>query len=119
MSLSDSLCVQIENEMQYWRNVLKRVISTTRLLAERGLSFRGSDEKFGSSKNGNFLGVIELLAEYDPFLAAHIAKHGNTGKGNTSYLSKTIYEELIEQMAVKVRNTIINEVKAWILQHIC
>ena len=112
VSLPDSLCVQIENEMQYWRNVLKRVISTTRLLAERGLSFRGSDEKFGSCKNGNFLGVIELLAEYDPFLAAHIAKHGNTGKGNTSYLSKTIYEELIEQVAVKVRNTIINEVKA-------
>ena len=111
ISLSDSLSNQIENEFEYWRNVLKRIISTTRLLAERGLSFRGSDERFGSSKNGNFLGIIELLSEYDTFLAAHVAKYGNSGRGNASYLSKTIYEELIEQMAQKVRLSIINEVK--------
>ena len=72
INISDSIVKQVQSEISYWRNVLKRVISTTRLLAERGLSFRGSDEKFGSLSNGNFLGVIELLSEYNQFLAAHI-----------------------------------------------
>lgn len=40
-------------------------------LAERGLTFRGSDENIGS-KHGNFPDCIELLAKFDPFLAKHI-----------------------------------------------
>ena len=61
-----------------------------------------NDERFGSDKNGNYLGILELLAKFDPFLAQHIQKYAGGGKGSTSYLSKTICEELIEMMAQKV-----------------
>ena len=51
---------------------------------------------FGSLQNGNYLGLLELVSQFDTFLASHIAKYGNSGKGNPSHLSKTICEELIE-----------------------
>ncbi|XP_065650991.1 uncharacterized protein LOC136079198 [Hydra vulgaris] len=56
--------------------------------------------------------LLELVRQFDLFLASHIAKNGNSGKGNPSYLSKTICEELIEIMSKKVREVIADKVKA-------
>ncbi|GFV97963.1 RNase H domain-containing protein [Trichonephila clavipes] len=33
-----------------------------------GLAFRGTEEVFGSPHNGNFMDVLELLDEFDPFI---------------------------------------------------
>jgi len=66
------------------------VVAVVKALASRGLSFRGHDEKFGSSHNGNYLMSLELIAEFDPFLAEHISRYGNIGSGQTSYLSSTM-----------------------------
>jgi len=63
------------------------------LLAERGLALRGDDEKICSPHNGNFLGSLELVAQFDPFLAKYIEEFGNAGRGTPSYLSLTIMEE--------------------------
>ncbi|XP_066590524.1 zinc finger MYM-type protein 1-like [Prorops nasuta] len=108
----------INNEISYWCQVLKRVVAVVRFLAERGLSFRGTHEVIGSSNNGNYLGILELLAEFDPFLKMHIEKYANKGTGYVSYLSKTIYEEFIVLMARKILNKIkeeIIEAKYWAL----
>ena len=59
------------NEVQYWINVLKRVVAGIRYLTERGLPLRGKDETIGSPNNGNFLGSMELIAEFDPFVEEH------------------------------------------------
>ena len=48
--------------------MLKRIVETIRILATRGLAFRGDDEVIGSKHNGNYLGVLELIAKFDPFL---------------------------------------------------
>ena len=95
----------------YWRQVLERVVEVICTLAERGLAFRGSNETFGSSHNGNYIGLLELIAKFDSFLAAHIAKYGHPGRGHTSYLSKTICEEIIEEMSKHIREIIVQEVK--------
>ena len=95
----------------YWRTVLKRVVSTVNCLAVRGLAFRGSDEKFGSLSNGNLLGCLELLAEYDPFLAAHIERYGNSGRGVASYLSSKTCDEFIQLMSSHVMKIILGELK--------
>ena len=76
------------------------------------ISFRGSDEVIGSPTNGNYLGILELIAKFDPFLAQHINRNANQGRGHTSYLSKTICEEFIDLMANRVQEQIITEVKA-------
>ncbi|GFU11699.1 zinc finger MYM-type protein 1 [Trichonephila clavipes] len=43
-------------------------IESLRSTAIRGLAFRGTEEGFGSPYNGNFMGALELLAEFDPFI---------------------------------------------------
>lgn len=58
-----------------------RIVEVIKFLAARGLAFRGDDQKLGSKQNGNFLGIIELISKFDPFLAEHLARHGNKGKG--------------------------------------
>ena len=95
----------------YWRNVFKRLVNTTKYISERGLAFRGSNQTFGSAKNANFLGVLELMANYDDFLAEQIAKHGNRGSGHTNYLSSTVCDELISIMGKQLLNEITARLK--------
>jgi hypothetical protein len=103
---------QANTERSYWRAVLEHVVETICFLSERSLAFRGSDEVVGSPRNGNYLGILELLAKFDRFLAQHINQNANKGQSHTSYLSKTICEELIQLMWNRVLNTIISEVKS-------
>lgn len=60
---------EVEN---YWRQVLKRVVSVITFICERGLAFRGDNEAIGSANNGNYLGLMGLVAEYDGFLKQHM-----------------------------------------------
>lgn len=109
--IDHALVVQLEEEILYWRNVLKRVIAAVKCLASRGLPFRGNTEVFGEYDNGNFMMMMEFLSQFDPFMEEHIRKYGNKGSGSTSYLSKTTYEEIIEILAQKVTSTIMEELK--------
>ncbi|XP_043483534.1 uncharacterized protein LOC122511996 [Leptopilina heterotoma] len=95
----------------YWREVLKRVVSTVTFIAERGLAFRGLDEIIGSPNNGNFLGIMELISQFDPFLAAHMKEYGNKGSGHTSYLSSTVVEDIIFLMGKEVLREIVARIK--------
>lgn len=105
------LAQQAEDVARYWREVLKRLIRVIIFISERGLSFRGDDEALGSPRNGNYLGIIELLAKFDDFLSEHIKKHGNRGSGHTNFLSSTICEELIEIIGLRVFNEVISRIK--------
>jgi len=55
---------------------------------------------------------LELIVEFESFLAEHIKTHGNKGKGSVSYLSTTICDELIQLMANKVLQKIVHKTKA-------
>ena len=98
----------------YAPELLKRLISAIKVLCEPCLAFLGKDEHIGSAHNGNYLGIVELLAEYDPFLAQHIQKYGNQGKRHASYLSSSICKEVIDLMGKEVLSTIVKEVKSFI-----
>lgn len=100
----------IQYERKYWRSVLLRIVEVIKFLTERGLALRGSDELIGSHQNGNFLGTLELLAKFDPFLEEHIARFGNKGKGIPSYLSSTVCDEIIILMGKEILSTICKEV---------
>lgn len=77
-----SLKKQVEDEKNYWKNLLERIISVIIFLAERNLPLRGNNKILGAPNNGNFLGTIELLALNDTFLKAHLLKYAQRGKGN-------------------------------------
>ncbi|XP_065650982.1 zinc finger MYM-type protein 1-like [Hydra vulgaris] len=102
---------QIKREFNYWSAILNRIVAVIRFLAGRGLAFRGHNEVIGSSNNGNYLGMLELLTQFDPVLKQHIDTFANKGKGNVNCLSKTICEELIDIMSQKVLTHIITEIK--------
>jgi hypothetical protein len=109
--IDHELAQHINTTSMYWRNVLQRIVSVITFIAERGLAFRGDNEMVGSPRNGNFLGIVELLAQYDTFLAEHIQTHANKGSGHTNYLSSTICDEIIEIMGKTVRKTIVDRIK--------
>ena len=56
------------------------------------------------------MGILELLALYDPFFAAHIDKHGNPSRGKISYLSSTVCDELINLMGLKELLFIVDDI---------
>ena len=87
MPQSKMIAKQLENEQQYWIELLKRIVAVVTFLAERGHPFRSHTELFGQNDNGNYLGLLELLSQFDPFLAEHIRRYGNKGRGQVSHLS--------------------------------
>jgi len=56
------------------------------------------------------MGCLELIAQFGPFLYEHIAKYGNKGRGNVSYLSSIICDEFIELMNNSVAYKIVSEI---------
>lgn len=72
-----------------WNEVMKRLISIVCHLAERNLAFRGHNSNLHETNNGNFLGVVELLAEFDPVMSEHV-RRAETKEIADHYLGKMI-----------------------------
>ena len=51
------------------------------------------------------------MSELNDFLKCHFENYGKCGKGKTNYLSHHIYDEFIDLMGEKIKNTIISEIK--------
>lgn len=85
-------------EKKYWVEVLRRVVSVVKFLAVCGLAFEGNDSQLGSSSNGNFLGILEVISEFNPFLKQHMNERAKKGSGNVSYISIRICNETIDLM---------------------
>ena len=102
---------QMRKNIQYYYEVLIRVVAVIKFLSERSLAFRGHEEKCGSPNDGNFMGAIELIAEFDPFLHEYLEKCKNEkSKCYLPCLSKAMYEELIEIMRKHVQDEIVNQI---------
>lgn len=67
--IDDIVQKQISDSLSYWKNVLHRIVETLKFLTSRGLAIRGSNETLGSVHNGNYLGCLELIAKFDPFIS--------------------------------------------------
>ena len=106
-----ALTKQLEDEKKYWGFLLERMINVMKFTCERGVAFRGIDETVGSPNNGNYLGLLELLATVNPFLCQNIKMDANRGKGHTSYLSKTICEEVVKILGKAAEGIIVSELK--------
>ncbi|KAI6651087.1 Zinc finger MYM-type protein 1 [Oopsacas minuta] len=89
----------------------KESIAVVKFLGSNGLAFRGTDERFNSITSGNYINTLKLLAKFDAFIAGHIAKYADKGRGSVSYLSSTIADESIAVIAEKITDTIVAELK--------
>ena len=75
------------------------------------MAFRGTNEKIYQENNGNFLSLIEMIAEFDPIMQEHF-RHIQNGQIYTHYLGHNIQNELINILALEIRNTIIKKMEA-------
>ncbi|PWA52825.1 zinc finger MYM-type protein 1 [Artemisia annua] len=101
---------QFEKERDHWINVILRIISVVKFLAKRNLAFRGTTEKLYKKSNGNFLGLIEMLQEFDPVIKEHVRRITND-EMHVHYLGHTIQNELILLLAHEIKSKIIKKVK--------
>ena len=105
----------ILSEAERWKMLLQRILDVVMFLGERGLTIRGDSEKIGDAHNGNFLGILELLARYDPLLQEHVGKVKSAQERGTRlqahYLSPESQNEFINICAAQVRNHILEERK--------
>ena len=72
------------------------------------LDFRGSIERIGEPSNGNFLGLVEILAKFDPVMGEHLRRVTNV---HYHYLGKWIQNELITVVADAVVNAILQDIR--------
>ena len=82
-------------------------------MGERGLAFRGENQRIGDPHNGNFLGILELLSHYDPILKEHLEKvkasQESQKRLQVHYLSLDIQNEFIEICGEHVISEILKE----------
>lgn len=97
-------------EQNRWREVLTRLITIIQSLAERNLALRGSVDTLNNPNNGNFLKEVELLAKFDPVLKEHVRRI-TAGEKHTTYLGKSIQNELIASISGKILSTMVTEIK--------
>lgn len=63
---------EMEREKAHWQAVLTRIVAAVQYLAEHNLALRGTSSKINEENNGNFLGLIEMLAKFDPTMQEHL-----------------------------------------------
>uniref|UniRef100_A0A7N0TMK1 Zinc finger MYM-type protein 1-like n=1 Tax=Kalanchoe fedtschenkoi TaxID=63787 RepID=A0A7N0TMK1_KALFE len=101
---------QFKKEKDHWKNVLLRIISIVKFLAKHSLAFRGTKERLHENNNGNFLGLIEMLAEFDPFIQEYVRRITNDDI-HIHYLGHKIQNELIYLLSSSIRSEIVKKVK--------
>ncbi len=74
--------------------------------ATQNISQRGHLETDASTKKGNCLGIMDLMAKHSPLIDKKLK-----AVGNAKYTSNTIQNEILECLSDMVRESIISEVK--------
>ena len=65
-TIDSAFLKQIDENTKLWKNIIERIISTIKLIGTQNLALRGKCDKLYEDNNGNFLKIIEYLAEFDP-----------------------------------------------------
>ncbi|XP_013614845.1 PREDICTED: uncharacterized protein LOC106321072 [Brassica oleracea var. oleracea] len=101
---------EVNKEKQYWRDVLLRIVALVKGLAKQNMAFRGRSDKIRVAGNGNFLGMIEVFADFDEVMKEHIRRI-ETHETRYHYLSYKIQNELIEMLGSEIKKMILKKIR--------
>ena len=110
LTIDKALQDQINKDREHWRQVFVRIVSVVSFLCKNNLTFRGSIEKIYEENNGNFLGIIEMIAEFDPIMKEHLRRIQEK-EIHYHYLSLKIQNEFILMLAGEIKIEIIKKVR--------
>ncbi|KAF2895704.1 hypothetical protein ILUMI_10484 [Ignelater luminosus] len=94
-----------EMEKKHWFDILERIIEVIKFLGKQCLHYTLYKED-----NGNFLKLLELLTKFDAPMSQHLQKSINK-ETSVNYLSKGIQNKLIQLIADRIKDSIINMTK--------
>ena len=101
------MAVKDKEKVERNRLRLKVSIATVKWLALQSCAFRGHDERPESKNKGNFLEMVELLAEFNPDITKCVLANAPYG---SKYTSPEIQKEILSIFACKIRNHIRDEI---------
>lgn len=81
-----------------------------KFLAKYNLAFCGINCKLYQDSNGNFLDLVEMVAEFDSVIQEHV-EHITNDDIHIHYLGPNIQNELINLLAIAIRSEIIKKNK--------
>ena len=94
----------VSSDVAKWKKLLSWIIDVVIFLGQRGLTFRESWARMGDVDNGNFIGLLEVLAHYDLIMED---KEANDCKRTTCHQNrKTMF---INLCAARLRKCILDE----------
>jgi hypothetical protein len=99
---------QMNQEVSFWKDVLKSMLHAIMFLARNNLAFRGSSDNIEDRNCGNFLSLVKLLGKFHPPLTLHLAR---LEKHRIAYLSPYAQNEFISVCANSVRTAILESIK--------
>ncbi|GFT83206.1 zinc finger MYM-type protein 1 [Trichonephila clavipes] len=101
----------ITAEINHWYEVLLRIAATIKMLAQNCLTLRGTSDKLYDFGNGNFLQIVQLLAQFYPVMEEHLRKVIKKEEVKVHYLGEEIQNELITLLGKNITFHIIGENK--------
>jgi hypothetical protein len=81
-----------------------------KFLAKHKLASHGTNSKMYEDINGNFLGLVGMLAEFNHVILDHVRRITNE-ETHARYLDYNIRNELLHLLAFSIRSKIVNKIK--------
>lgn len=72
-SVAEQLHSENEAEIKERREYISRSVAVTQFLAKQSILFHGHNEGISSHNQGNFLELMKLIKQFDPFLHSYSA----------------------------------------------
>uniref|UniRef100_A0A5B7B014 Putative zinc finger MYM-type protein 1-like n=1 Tax=Davidia involucrata TaxID=16924 RepID=A0A5B7B014_DAVIN len=101
-----ALCKQPEQARSEYRTILTASIDCIRFLLRQGLSFHGHDETEDSSNRGNFLELLQFLADHNETISNVVLR--NPLK-NLKFVTPDIQKDIVNAAANETTNAIIED----------